>query len=149
MVHQGGAALKLGEYYQGSTVVAINPQINILDYQNKKATKLVLENSFKGLDEIKVREELLDSIEINADKFKPTDQGDNREVSRFVLVQNIKDYHHFKSHFSRFWCKFSDDLASGWDKYSHNYEIVYDHASGHAGEPPEVFEQIMSRLDSM
>lgn len=144
----GWTALKFAEYFKGSVAVAINPQINILDYHSSKARKMILEHSFNKNSEEYVRKNFSNDIEIDAKKFIPSNEDSRDNFSRFILVQNIQDPHHFNSHFSPFWAKFSDSVTSGWDKFNHNYAIVYDHVSGHAAEPDEIFDLIMNKLNS-
>lgn len=137
----GWSALKLAEAYPGSTAVSINPQINILDYGIKRSVDLSIKNSFNNIDETTLRKLYKNEISINPQKFIPNKS--KNVTSKFILVQNIQDTHHYNEHFIPFWKNFSTKIETGPDRFNQNYALIYDHISGHAGEPPEIFDLIM------
>lgn len=142
----GWTSLKLAEYFQGATAVAINAQIDILKYSefSPKAIKTFLNKSFNGLsiDDVKTRYHR--ELTIDWTKFKGSNQISK---SRCILAQNLIDGHHYKQHFQEFWGHFSSDMSTGWDVDKHNYAILYEHSNGHGAEPNEVFNEIMSLLE--
>lgn len=128
----GFAALKFAEDIKGVTAVAINPQTDILNYEVTEAVQ-----NFKEIFDVQLNRK---STVVDASCFKPSG-------SRILLVQNIQDHHHYEEHFKPFWRKLSF-TTEGWDIKFHNYALIYDHESGHGGEPPEIFEKIQRIINS-
>lgn len=136
----GFAALKLAEYFIGSTAVAINPQIEILKYSNDNAIDNFMKFTFDKIPPSIISEKYKNWITINPKSFK-------KGSSKFIYVQNIVDGDHYRNHLRPFWNNFNEILETGFDKYQHNQLIIYDHPSGHAGEPPDILEKIISELN--
>lgn len=138
----GFAALKLSELFIGSIAVAINPQIEVFKYSNQQAVSKFVHYSFGPLPRDRIEAEYKDWIKINPNAFK-------KGGSKFIYVQNIIDGEHYRNHLKPFWYNFSSNLSSGYDDENHNQLIIYDHPSGHAGEPPEVLDNILFELNKI
>ncbi|WP_369326758.1 hypothetical protein AB6N01_02840 [Alcaligenes nematophilus] len=139
----GWAALRYASLFKGSLAVAVNAQIEILNFCFPKEVQKFIENCYPGLTKEDVTAKFSDELSINPLMFSPSQDA---ESSRFILVQNIVDTPHYEDHFLPFWSKFSSNMSGGWDKDKHNYSIVYDHPSGHAGEPDDVFLTIQDAI---
>lgn len=126
----GFAALKFAEDISGATAVAINPQTNIVKYNIKNAV-----NNFNNLFDI---ENEKSATIVDTSKFETGG-------SRFFIVQNTQDNHHYEEHFKPLWQQVSMK-NEGWCSNNHNYALLYDHESGHGGEPSEVFEKIIDLI---
>jgi len=138
----GFAALKLAEYFKESTAVAINPQIEIFNYGNKNAVDNFIRFTFNKIPPNLIKDKYQKWIKIDPNAFRCGS-------SKFIYVQNIVDGEHYRVHLKPFWKHFSKNIESGFDDSNHNQLIIYDHPSGHAGEPPEVLEKILSKLEEM
>ena len=128
----GFAALKFAESFKGATVIAINAQTNILKYVGVLAV-----SRFEKVFDV---ERSKDEIEVNVRNLQKND-------TKLVIVQNIQDTNHYRDHFLPFWSKFSN-AQEGWCRLGRSYALIYDHESGHGGEPAEVFEQIMGIINN-
>lgn len=128
----GFAALKFAESFPKATAIAINPQINCLNY----AVKNVVEK-FKT---VFPDHNNLSEIQIDHTKFQ-------KDRAKMILVQNVQDVRHYENHFKPFWAHFDKD-NNLMNRDDCNHAILYDHESGHGGEPPEVFEKIISLVNS-
>lgn len=127
----GFAALKFAESFPKSTAVAINPQINCLAYNNIKAVEKFKDTFLDYSDK--------SQVEIDSSKF-------SKRGAKFIIVQNKQDIDHYENHFKPFWKRISRN-TEGYDSAYHNYALLYDHESGHGGEPLEVFEQVKKLLN--
>lgn len=137
----GWAALKYALLFEGSQAVAINPQIDILKYSAIESVNKFLNYSCKGLTISEAEKEIGERLKISPDDFQ-------RSKSTFIIAQNIKDTPHYRDHFLPFWSRFSLEGKEGWDNKKMNYAIVYDHESGHGGEPEEVFSFIQDMINA-
>ncbi len=125
----GFAAIKMAEQIDGSTAVAINPQTNILDYNVRAAV-----NKFTSVFDVSSYPHL---VKIDVEKL-------TKAHAKIILVQNIQDNHHYEKHY-----KPLVEQLSNAQLYPNNpnYKcIIYDHESGHGGEPEDVFEEILAVL---
>lgn len=142
----GWAALHYAAQFKGSLAVAINSQIEILNFCIPRSVQKFIENCYPGLTKEDVSTKFSTDLSIDPSMFRP---NKDTESSRCILVQNIVDKPHYKDHFLPFWNKISSNAPGGWDNENHNYSIVYDHPSGHAGEPPDVFLAIQDVILTM
>lgn len=127
----GFAALKFSESFPLSTAIAINPQIKCLNYGLKAAV-----DKFKSVYH---NHNNSSSVEVNPDKFY-------KNGSKMILVQNIQDVPHYENHFKPFWSHFAK-TSQPVDYDNWNQAILYDHESGHGGEPKEVLDEILKLIN--
>jgi len=142
----GWAALRYAAMFKGSLAVSVNPQIDILKYQFPRVVRTFLSHSYPGLSWEEVASRYSGDLAIDPSWYYPQT---GEQASRFILVQNVVDGPHYDEHYMPFWQKFSSKAAGGWDDQKHNFSIVYDHPSGHGGEPDDVFLSIQQAISEM
>lgn len=130
----GFAAMALASRLNGSMAVAINPQTDATKYKPRQV-KAMADHCFPGRDIEAIRTEYASRLDM-ATALAPT-------TSRVLLVQNTKDEEHWEPHFLPFSRQFGIPAETGRSENRRHASIIYSHDSGHASEPPEVFDAII------
>lgn len=133
----GFAAMMLASKLNGSTAVAINPQTHVLRYHPKHVDEM-LSACFPGVDKAQA---VIDyDARLNASAHLPG------KTMRLVIAQNRLDRHHWEDHYPNLAKSLGLPNSTGASTDEQHWAIVYDDASGHGPETPEVFSQIIERV---
>ncbi|MFM5817777.1 alpha/beta hydrolase [Aeromonas sanarellii] len=136
----GFSALALATLVEGSVAVAINPQTVALSYEASKQVKLIQEHCFNGMSK--------DIIEKNySSRVNMIERWKNVRASKFILVQNILDHHHFNVHFKPFWEFFGGDSSLGISSSSGHNAWIYKQDGGHVPETIDMAREIISTFE--
>ena len=129
------AAALLG---RGATAIAINPQVDVLDYPSTRFVDAFLTRVLGGVSKTRARGQYgarlsaLDSWQL------PT-----AAEARCLLVQNLADADHYRGHF-RVFADAHGVPDNGNSPDGRMASIVYEHPSGHAAEPREMLPTILA-----
>ncbi|AFQ48281.1 hypothetical protein [Burkholderia cepacia] len=134
----GFAALALSSRIEGSTAVAINPQIDALKYLNTAQVELFKTVAFAGISEDEIRSEHIDRIDM-------LERKRNSKPFRSVLIQNIHDEHHFEIHAKPFWNALGGNVMDGWSECGNDLAYFYRDSGGHVPETEEMLADIVGK----
>jgi hypothetical protein len=138
----GFAALALSAFIEGSIAVAINSQIDALEYESSRQVALIRQCCFENMQKDTIR--LYFSNRVNmAFRWK------NINASRALIVQNTLDEHHWEKHYPLFAKAIGLPITSGVSKNGRHRSIIYNDPRGHVAESPEIFAEIMRNVDEM
>lgn len=142
----GFSAIQLASYLGGdSLAVSINPQTNILKYEEDKVYQFLKYTLSATMEERQIlslnyRFNAIEHVKLNNTKV--------------LYIQNSKDNFHVKNHFEPF---IKELGVTNWQKtYSIDTEnssriqvLWYNHESGHGAELKESFPEIMNAVEYM
>ncbi|UQP02221.1 hypothetical protein L0Z36_10070 [Burkholderia multivorans] len=134
----GFAALALSARIEGSTAVSINPQIDALKFFNAPQVELFKSVVFPGLSESEIRSEYADRIDMLELKR-------NSKPFRSILIQNMRDTHHFDVHAKPFWNALGGDVIDGWSECGNDLAYFYSDPAGHVPETEEMLADIIGK----
>ncbi|WP_433847449.1 DUF6270 domain-containing protein [Acinetobacter proteolyticus] len=137
----GFASLKLaGMIGNGALAVTINPQVKVFDYVKKHVDEYL--NICWNQIDVKAIE-----TRIEFDSLRNVQNSS----CRVLFIQNLEDKFHYKNHFIPFLETlniFSPNPKMKVEEQSSRIRyMVYDHPSGHAAEPKEMFPEILRNID--
>lgn len=135
----GFAALSLAARLKGATAVAINPQTNVIAYQQRAMVEEMVGTCFPGrtpAGALRLYPKRLSMLHAYAEK---------RLTSRVIYVQNRIDAHHYSDHFLPFALKTGLNAEGGCSADGRHYAFVYDHENGHGPEPEALFPDIIAK----
>ena len=119
--------------------VAINPQTDILRYAQKGSVREFLAVCTGGMRESIAREQLGHRLQLI--KAWRTQASAN---ARCLLVQNLRDRHHYNDHFLPFAAAFSTPVP-GVSADGRIGTMTYEHPNGHGAEPRSMVPAILER----
>lgn len=132
----GFAALKLGEWLPGMTVVAINPQTDITAYHGRSADKF-LRICFAKRTREEARSAFPDRLTIGADPK-------SLRMCRIIYAQNDVDVHHHDMHYK----PFRDRMSVGAPPHDFT-SIIFSDAGGHSrAETADVLAGILRLVET-
>ena len=134
----GFAALALSARIEGSTAVAINPQIDALKFFNTTQVDLFKATAFPGLSESEIRSS-------HAGRIDMLERKRNSKPFRSILVQNIEDAHHFDVHAKPFWTALGGSVTDGWSECGRDLAYFYRDSGGHVPETEEMLADIVGK----
>ncbi|MCR6500928.1 hypothetical protein MUO32_17965 [Shinella sp. CPCC 101442] len=137
----GFASLRFGSMMPEIAMVAINPQITIVNY-HKSSVKKYLMTCWGTGD----REAAQEKFAPRLDLLESVDALKGRRV---IYAQNVVDIHHFIEHYRPFCLKMGVDpyILGDNDNFS---RILFDDESGHKGaETPDVFSEILEKVNQL
>lgn len=129
-------AARLGD---GATAIAINPQTDVLRYAQKGSVREFLTVCTGGMRESIARERLGHRLRL-AKAWRAPESA----RSRCLLVQNLRDRHHYNEHFLAFAAAF-DVPVPGISADGRIGTMTYDHPNGHGAEPRSMVPAILER----
>ncbi len=136
----GYAALKISTLLEAAQVIAINPQTNILKYN-----QYLVEKYLRDAWELKSRK----SVEDNDDfRFSLLHERTLKKLKqrRIIYIQNTFDSHHFEEHFLPFCTKYQS--IEGDEHIEALSTLLFSDKAGHSkAESQEVFDRAMRLLD--
>lgn len=136
----GFASLMLAMELGDSTAVAINPQINILDYLRKPCDHFLKIASF--VQDIEYDNKTLA-------RFSVTHKYDSNGQYKFLIVQNIQDKLHYQNHLIKFCSQHKIKRNKPFNIQDRVNIMLYDSPDGHGPEPKESIAQIITRAVSL
>lgn len=129
----GFASLRMANFIDGMTSVAINPQIIIKNYHERAVNrflKICFESSFDKFD-----------FDGNLNRFDIRAVVLDKENNKFIVAQNTVDEDHFINHFSHLCNAIDTDSKVDNGRLK---TILFSHPSGHKkAETTEVFDRIL------
>lgn len=133
----GFAALRMQDFLDGVTSVAINPQVTLRKY-NKGLVNHYLtlchDTQFDRFD-----------FEGNANRFDLL-ANPKTTKNRLILVQNVLDKGHYENHFSAY-CRMLGIRTDAATKKGRVKTILFSHKRGHLqAETSDVFTEIMNAV---
>lgn len=135
----GFAALALSAKIDGSTAVAINPQVDALAYSGKEQVALVSEVCF-GVPQDKIKRDYPERVDMK-------EAWRNKNKSRAFFVQNLEDGHHYDVHFKPMWESLGCEPAQEGVTYSGRHIAwIYRQQGGHIPETKEMASEIVKKL---
>jgi Heparinase II/III-like protein len=128
---------------RGVTAIAINPQIDVLNYPSVRFVDAFRSTVLGGLDNAAAR--ALHGVRLSAIEAWRTPPAAR---ARLLLVQNRADLDHYSGHYRSFADAFGipDDGEAADRRMA---TLVYDHPSGHAAEPRNMLRQILATADRL
>lgn len=135
----GFAALALSAKLEGSTAVAINPQVDAMAYSVVGQVDLVAQTCF-GMTKENVKERFKNRVDM-----KSAWSGNSK--SKAFFVQNLEDGHHYKIHFKPMWDSLGgEEPNDGINRLGHHTAWIYRQEGGHIPETKEMAKEIIDIL---
>lgn len=136
----GFSALALASHIDGSTAIAINPQIDATAYEATGQVELMSQTCF-GMSKEALRSSHPDRVDMKV-------RWESVKNSRAVIVQNTTDEHHYNDHFKAFWVSLGGypDIF-GIVRQGNHIAWVYSQEGGHVAETKEMALQLFKELD--
>lgn len=135
----GFSALALASLIDGSTAIAINPQIDATAYEAIGQVELMSKTCF-DMSKEDLRSTYTDRIDMKV-------RWESVKNSRAVIVQNITDEHHYNDHFKDFWTSLGGDPeAIGITRQGNHIAWIYSQEGGHVAETKEMALELFKEL---
>lgn len=134
----GFAALKITETLKRGVAVAINCQVDALDYR-EGAVNAMLNVCFRGASRDDVRSKFNEKISV-LEGWRISSEN-----AHAVLVQNKGDNFHYLHHYKKMASILGLSDEGGVSKNGRHYSFIYSDQSGHGPEPDDLVDKIISR----
>lgn len=134
----GFAALKLAQMVEGSTAVAVNPQVDATLHYEEYVNHL-LDVSFgkQSKEDVKNKYD---------ERFSMIKAWENNTKSKIIYVQNKQDAFHYDEHFIPFADAIGLSKVTGANSDKKYYTFLYDDVSGHGPEPENLIPEIINKI---
>jgi len=130
----GFAAIRMSSIIDGSTAIAINPQIDIRKYIQSQYNAF-LKHSFQSTHEHITNEDLL--------RFDATIELKKTQNTKIIYAQNILDHSHFQDQYTYFCNEMEIEHLGGFNPTQRFKTILFSSANGHGAEPNSLFPQLI------
>ena len=134
----GFAAMQLAARLKNATAVAINTQTHLWQIQPARLFTNFVEKCFPNKNNPSV-------LAQGDPQFNAIVAIESSPDMRCLYVQNTQDFFHFKQYFVPLCAHFKLDASLARDRAGPIESLVYEHASGHGGEPREIAPDIIRR----
>lgn len=132
----GFAAIRMSTIVDGSTAIAINPQIDIRKYIYSQYLSFIKHSYHVPTEELTGKD---------ISRFDATIELKQNSSSRVIYAQNILDHSHFKDHYSYFCNEMKIEHLGGCDKSSRFHTVLFSSQNGHGAEPNNLVPELINR----
>lgn len=136
----GFAAIRMSAMFPGISAIAINPQINIANYEKSSPDRyarvcLKREDRYKALADFPLRMDLLQHVKA-------------LKQQRLIVIQNTLDTHHYDEHYKPFCSAMGANSKQNLDEGNFRRVLFSDERGHGKAETPEAFGAAMHILEN-
>ena len=136
----GFAALVLASKIADATAVAINPQTNVELYEYRKKFEIIRDIFYSKYSDTELKH-------IASSRFNTSSIWMNKKNnSRFFLIQNKMDLHHYEIHCKPFFRSLGVTESDGISSLGDNFSWIYTDDKGHIPETKDMVQLILKYI---